>query len=153
MRIEGPSKPRGPTGPRKSEKKSSTSKSGFSQALGGGAGEAEASSPAHQTAPIAAVDALIALQEAGSEQSGAHRHAFERGHRMLDLLEEIRRGILLGSIPRSKLESLARLARERRSRFVEPGLAAVLEEIELRAEVELAKLEREAADHGDEASR
>ncbi len=152
MRIEGPSKPRGPSGARKSGKKSSTTKGSFSQAIGS-TDEAGASAPAHQTAPIAAVDALIALQEAGSEESGARRAAFERGHRMLDLLEEIRRGILLGIIPRSKLEALARLARERRGRFVEPGLAAVLEEIELRAEVELAKLEREAPESGGETAR
>ncbi len=149
MRIEGPSKPRGPAGPRKSEKKSSASGTGFTRALGE-TGDAGAQAPVHQTAPIAAVDALIALQEAGPQQGDARRQAFERGHRMLDLLEDIRRGILLGIIPRSKLEALARIARDRRDRFVEPGLAAVLEEIELRAEVELAKLERETDGAADD---
>jgi hypothetical protein len=59
---------------------------------------------------------------------------------MLDELEQIRLGLLLGAIPRAKLEQLAQLVRARREQVDDPRLMAILDEIELRAAVELAKL-------------
>ena len=58
---------------------------------------------------------------------------------MLERLEEIRAGLLLGAIPRSQLVDLARVAQETRENFVDPALNDVLDDIELRARVELAK--------------
>ena len=60
---------------------------------------------------------------------------------MLDRLEEIRTGLLLGSIPRSQLHELAQVAQQTRESFVDPALSDVLDDIELRARVELAKLD------------
>ena len=62
--------------------------------------------------------------------------------RMLDKLEEIRLGLLLGTIPQSRLEQLAHLVRAQREQVNDPKLTAILDEIELRAAVELAKLTR-----------
>ena len=59
---------------------------------------------------------------------------------MLDNLEEIRLGLLLGTIPVSRLEQLAQLVRAQREQVNDPKLTAILDEIELRAAVELAKL-------------
>jgi hypothetical protein len=61
---------------------------------------------------------------------------------MLDKLEEIRLGLLLGTIPQSRLEQLAHLVRAQRELVNDPKLTAILDEIELRAAVELAKLTR-----------
>ena len=61
---------------------------------------------------------------------------------MLDHLDAIRHGLLLGSIPRDKLNGLLAVVRERRDDVGDPRLAAVLDEIELRAAVELAKLDQ-----------
>jgi hypothetical protein len=55
-------------------------------------------------------------------------------------LEELRIGLLLGHIPRDRLADLSRMVRDRREDAEDPQLAALLDEIELRAEVELAKL-------------
>lgn len=63
-----------------------------------------------------------------------------RGEEILERLEEIRRGLLLGSIPKDRLATLARLVREKRERGADPLISQLLDEIELRAEVELAKL-------------
>ena len=60
----------------------------------------------------------------------------------LDGLEELRRGLLLGSIPKDRLGDLARLVREKRERGADPVVSRLLDEIELRAEVEIAKLSR-----------
>lgn len=91
------------------------------------------------TGPVAAVDALLSLQETQADAE-ARSKGLHRARSMLELLEEIRRGLLLGQIPVARLEQLADAARSRREGFVDPALADILGEIELRAEVELAKL-------------
>jgi hypothetical protein len=49
--------------------------------------------------------------------------------------------LLLGSIAPSKLNDLARLAKEGSATIADPKVREVLQDIELRARVELAKLE------------
>jgi hypothetical protein len=63
---------------------------------------------------------------------------------MLDRLDEIRLGLLSGAVSKERLVELSRLARARRADVDDPRLVEVLDEIELRAEVELAKLSFEA---------
>ncbi|MFQ5347666.1 MAG: flagellar assembly protein FliX [Rhodothalassiaceae bacterium] len=141
MRISGPGKTDAPA-PRKATGKKKSGSSGFTDALSAGdaAGAALASRAAQPVGPVAAVDALLALQEAPDAASGRSK-GVARAEEMLALLEDVRRGILLGAIPRSKLRQLADLARRRREGFVDPALDSILDDIELRAEVELAKLE------------
>lgn len=93
--------------------------------------------------PVSAtpVDSLLALQEVGDEGGGGNAKARQRAELMLERLEEIRTGLLLGAIPRSQLQDLARVARESRENFVDPALGEVLDDIELRARVELAKFD------------
>ena len=63
---------------------------------------------------------------------------------MLDRLDDIRIALLTGSLPRAQLESLRHLAREQIAPEDDPQLAAILDEIELRVAVELAKLDKVA---------
>lgn len=102
----------------------------------GASSETEAVAGPVATAPI---DSLLALQEVGDQGGGGNSKARQRAELMLERLEEIRTGLLLGAIPRSQLEDLARVARESRETFLDPGLGEVLDDIELRARVELAK--------------
>jgi len=88
---------------------------------------------------IASVGALIALQEVPSATTGRAKAA-RRGRDMLDLLDEVRDGLLSGHVARATLQRLLMLVNIRREEFADPGLAAVLDDIELRARVELAKL-------------
>jgi hypothetical protein len=60
----------------------------------------------------------------------------------LTLLDEVRDGLLAGGIPRVTLNRLALAIAKRRESFAEPKLQTVLDEIDLRARVELAKLEQ-----------
>ena len=69
------------------------------------------------------------------------RQARRRAEALLDLLEDLRRDILLGGVQHWRLADLARLVESERAVVDDPGLAAVLEEIDLRAQVELAKWE------------
>jgi hypothetical protein len=87
---------------------------------------------------------VLALQETpdATTRSRARQRAKERGSLMLDQLEELRLGLLLGTVPLAKLESLAQLVRAKREQIDDPKLLAILDEIEVRAAVELAKLSR-----------
>lgn len=92
---------------------------------------------------LAGVEGLLAMQSVDPDAGGQGRKRMvQRAEDILDGLEEVRKGLLLGSIPKEKLTALAKLVRARRDTAGDPRLAAVLDEIELRAEVELAKLMR-----------
>jgi hypothetical protein len=86
------------------------------------------------------VDALLALQEVPDAMAG-RRRACRRGEELLDLLEDLRFAILLGTLSRDRLERLSVLLGAQRETVNEPRLAEVLAEIELRAAVELAKFQ------------
>lgn len=98
--------------------------------------ETEAVAGPTATAPV---DSLLAIQEVSGEGGGGNQNAHQRAELMLDRLEAIRTGLLLGGIPRAQLEDLARAARESRESFIDPSLGELLDDIELRARVELAK--------------
>lgn len=93
------------------------------------------------TGPIAAVDTILALQ--GIEDSSDSRtRSVQHGEQLLKLLDEVRDGLLAGGIPRATLNRLALAIAKRRESFADPKLQTVLDEIDLRARVELAKLEQ-----------
>lgn len=101
--------------------------------------EPRAAAAASGAASIASVDALIALQEVPDALTGRAK-ASRRGRDMLDVLEDVRDGLLTGSVSRATLQRLLMLVNVKREDFVDPELQVVLDEIELRARVELAKL-------------
>src|SRR3546814_1683767 len=91
---------------------------------------------------MAALDAMLVVQ-AVDEQGGGRQNrqrAFRRGSTLLEKLDEIRHGLLEGSIPASQLQTLAKALRSEKMTVEDPQLAELLGEIELRCEVELAKL-------------
>lgn len=98
----------------------------------------EAAGGARGPRPLAAVDALLAIQEVPDSLSGRAR-AVQRGGEMLDLLEDIRIAVLSGAVPENKLAALLRVVASKRGEVDDAALAGVLDEIELRARVELAK--------------
>ncbi|CUW38605.1 Putative Flagellar assembly regulator FliX(Flagellar assembly regulator FliX, class II,1-141) [Magnetospirillum sp. XM-1] len=90
---------------------------------------------------ITGIDALLVVQQVdNSVEREARRRLVRRGEELLDGLEELRHGLLMGEIPTSRMMNLAQNVRMRRENCADPRLAAILDEIELRVEVELAKL-------------
>jgi hypothetical protein len=90
---------------------------------------------------VGGVDALLAAQGVGDALDREQRQRLiKRGEDLLDMLEEIRHGLLVGGVSKDRLIALAQTVRSRRGHVPDPRLAAILDEIELRAEVELAKL-------------
>lgn len=135
MRIEW-TQPVRRTTTRRDGKTDSTSGEKFAAAL---AGE-QAAAPPTAAAPLNPVEVLLSVQEV-PDAHGGRRRAVQRGNSLLDRLEELRLGLLAGIFPRERLGELARLARTARETVDDPGLAAVLDEIDLRVAVELAKLD------------
>lgn len=139
MKIEGRNPVRGAPVQRKPAAKGAGG-GGFAQSLGG-AGDSETSGGAavSSAGPLGSVDALLMIQEV-DDALASRKKARARGEELLDRLDELRRFLLAGAIPRDRLEQLARLGHARRSAVDDPRLAEVLDEIDLRVQVELAKL-------------
>jgi hypothetical protein len=90
--------------------------------------------------PIAALDSILMLQGLDDSTQGKSK-AQAHGEQLLDLLDSVRDGLLAGGIPRATLNKLAHAVTKRQEAFADPKLQDVLDQIELRAHVELAKLE------------
>jgi hypothetical protein len=63
-----------------------------------------------------------------------------RAGRILDVLDQVKLALLDGRLSLAQLNQLRRAVRDERDFTGDPGLEGVLDEIELRAAVELAKL-------------
>lgn len=90
--------------------------------------------------PIAALESILMLQGLDDSTQGRSK-GLAHGERLLDLLDSVRDGLLAGGIPRATLNKLAAAVTHRHEVFADPKLQDVLDQIELRAHVELAKLE------------
>lgn len=97
--------------------------------------------PAAQAASLTQMGALLALQ--GADEPGERRRrATRRAGDLLDQLEDLRMATLGGGVTRAQVARLAVALREQRDAVDDPELTALLDDVELRAEVELAKLQR-----------
>jgi len=139
MKIQGPNPLRKPA-PKSGKPAQGGDGTGFARELAGLANEARAAGTVGNAAPVGALDTLLAVQQAAGDDRGNRHQAGARAAGLLDRLDELRRHILAGAVPRDRLEALARAAAAARPQVDDPRLAEVLDEIDLRAQVELAKL-------------
>lgn len=128
-------------GPKSVRKTSSAGASGFSDALSE-AQAAEETAEAHPTAGIGAATSasLLGFQEVDADQMERHK-AFKRGRLTLEALSQLRDALLMGTLPLATIERLEKLVASERAQVTDPALSSILDEIELRAAVEIAKLE------------
>jgi hypothetical protein len=93
------------------------------------------------SAPKAAgnIDALLALQGIEEDPTERRKRSVQRGRGALDVLDDLKIGLLSGNFDASTVSRLRDAAANLKSSSGDPGLDAVLSEIELRVEVELAK--------------
>jgi len=108
--------------------------------LGESAGLGQAGSVA-SVHGVMGVEALLALQDVGTPTE-RRRRSVRRAGRILDVLDEIKVALLDGDLDAASLDRLRRAVRDERSQTEDPALEGVLDEIELRAAVEVAKLEQ-----------
>lgn len=136
----GPSKLTG----KPKKKEASSQAGGFSTHLEKAAGPSTpASVEFTEINTVASMDNILAIQEVGDATEEENRRVlYQRGEDILDRLSEIQREILEGGISKERLQNLAQLLRERRQTIDDSDLLAIIDEIELRAEVEIAKWTR-----------
>jgi hypothetical protein len=96
--------------------------------------------PRSAVAPKAAgnIDALLAMQGV-EDPTERRKRSVARGRGALDVLDELKIGLLSGNLDVSTVNRLRDAAANLKSSSGDPGLDSVLSEIELRVEVELAK--------------
>jgi hypothetical protein len=86
------------------------------------------------------VEALLALQDVGGPLEG-RRRSVRRAGRLLDVLDDLKVALIDGILRPDQIRGLASAIAEQRAATGDPALESVLDEIETRAAVELAKLE------------
>jgi hypothetical protein len=97
------------------------------------------SGPVASLRTVGGIDALVALQ--GVDDPAKRRsRGIRRGRTALDILDELKIGLLSGSLDASLLQRLKASAADLKDASGDPGLDGVLAEIELRVAVEIAKL-------------
>ena len=88
------------------------------------------------------IDALLALQGVEEDPVERRKRSVVRGRGALDVLDDLKIGLLMGNLEPSTVNRLRDAAASLKSSSGDPGLDVVLSEIELRVEVELAKAGR-----------
>jgi hypothetical protein len=137
-KIEGPSAIK----PNRSiqRKKSNTISGSFGQFL---SDEEEGLNPTAVTGgnQLSAINhGLLALQEVESMAISLNKEeTFQLADDILQALEKIRIALLLGNLSKQKLEYIAQYVQKLRLHTIDPTLQTLMDDIELRAAVELAK--------------
>lgn len=137
MKISGPGATTSAAGPRGAK---AAGGDGFRLPSMGGASAPTQAGGVSAMGGVMALDALLALQDVGGPLERRKR-AVRRGGRILDALDDIKLGLLAGELSKADLHRLQQAVSEAREGVDDPVLEAVLQEIEVRAAVEGAKLE------------
>ncbi len=114
---------------------------GFAPSAGAPAEDAAPAARASAASAVASLDALLALQETSTPLE-RRRRAVRRAGRILDALDELHLAVLdPEALDGVALQQLQGAVREARGDTEDAGLDALLEQIEIRAAVEMAKRE------------
>jgi Class II flagellar assembly regulator len=114
-----------------------TSSTGF--ALPEDVASTQEARPAVAPKAAANIDTLLALQGIEEDPVERRKRSVQRGKGALDVLDDLKIGLLSGNFDASTVSRLRDAAANLKSSSGDPGLDTVLSEIELRVEVELAK--------------
>jgi len=119
----------------------SIKKSGAGFSLSGkeGAQKSAATAQASAAFGMMGIDALMALQGEEDVLTGRRRRQIKRSHEILDALDDLKVSVLSGTIDDEALLRLQARIAEHREDIEDDRLQGVLNEIETRACVELAK--------------
>lgn len=136
-KIDGPSSIRTPQPVRRAAKTRKASGVSFSTHLDE-TDETESAAAAQGASPLGNVTGVLGIQEVDDALARAAKGKM-RAQDLLDKLDGIRMDLLAGSLSKDRLVHLAKVVATRRADVTDPNLAEVLDEIDLRAKVELAK--------------
>lgn len=138
MRIEGPGRTEQV---KKSEKaRKSSGASSFGSLIE--TDEAEGASETRGAAPMAGVGSLLAAQSVEDPAEGKKRkRMMARADKVLDALSGVHSGLLNGTLSVADMTNVNASLAANREKVTDPRLLGLLDEVDLRAQVELAKLE------------
>jgi len=99
--------------------------------------------PVGELGGITSIGSIIAVQEVDEDGGKKSREIIKRyGQDILDRLDEVQRDLLDGAISKDRLTTLAQMLRSKKNIIDDPLLQRLINDIELRAQVELAKYTR-----------
>ncbi len=105
--------------------------------------ESSGSAPAVESGRVGNVDSVFAVQEVPDAlDQRTRKMAMDYGEDLLSRLDDLKVGVLNGCFSKDKLTELAHNLRQKRQSSDDEKLNDLIGEIELRAEVEIAKLSR-----------
>lgn len=137
MKIEGPNRSQ-QTDKSKKKDRTSSGDGSFGSMVQGSTGETSQSGATHS---IAQVDMLLTVQAAEDPAERAARNRMtQRADSILNELEDLRISLLTGTMTVGQVISIADVVASHRERIMDPRLTAILDEIDLRAQIELAKM-------------
>lgn len=137
MKVTGPN---GVSGGASSARRAGSTGAGFSLPQLGASDRPAPAAPTAGMGGVMGVDALLALQDVGGPLEG-RRRSMRRAGRLLDVLDDLKVALIDGALTPAQIRALATTMAEQREATGDPALESVLDEIETRAAVELAKLE------------
>lgn len=136
-RIEGPGSIHASSPVRRTTKAGKTGSTSFSKHLE----ESDGASAAAPASSIGSISGVLDVQEVDDALSRAARGKL-RAEDLLQKMDELRLDLLSGQIVPATLQRLSEVVQSRRAEVNDPKLGAILDEIDLRAQVELAKFTR-----------
>lgn len=144
MKITGT----GPTDKAGASKKAGGASKTGSTAFSGLLNEAEETSGTSGAYAIARVDSLLAAQASEDPAERASRgRMMVRADDLLDELDGIRKNMLTGTMTVGHMVDIADVIASHREKIADPQLTAILDEIDLRAQIELAKMAKALASY------
>lgn len=137
MKVDGPGSSNA-TGKSKKKDKVSGGDSGFGSMVTDGVAKSDGAAVTHS---IAKVDALLAVQEIEDPTAkAAKKRMITRSDGILQELDGLRMGLLTGDLTVGQVVDLADVVSSHREKITDPELTMLLDEIDLRAQIELAKV-------------
>lgn len=104
-------------------------------------GATSATQNVQATAAMTSAEAIFAAQMVNDEEERQIRKKLvKKGQTLLENLEEIRDGLLVGELSKERLIEISRMVKQKDASSSDEKLQEIMQEIELRVEVELAKL-------------
>jgi hypothetical protein len=141
MKIDHTRKSAGTSGTKKTSSTKSGA-SGFEEYIEG-ASSAKESAPASAPQSIARVDALLAVQAVEDPtERAARKRMTARADNVLQELDQLHMSLLNNTMSMDHMLKLADTVAAHKERVHDSKLSALLEEIDLRAQIELAKMRK-----------
>ncbi len=137
MKVSGPGRTTGPSKVKGPSKKGGDGES-FSDMVTSGPQESAATTTSQS---IAKVDSLLAVQATEDPTARAAKKRMKNlAGSILNELDKIRMAMLNGSLTVGHMVDIADVVASHREKIADPALTSIMDEIDLRAQVELAKM-------------